>query len=45
MGEWDWEVGMNRDQITEFESIRDHAFRAIYGNWAFLKNHSRERDK
>jgi hypothetical protein len=36
---------MNRDQITEFEYIRDHALRAVYGNWAFLKNHSRGRTK
>jgi len=44
-GDWDWEAGMNRDQITEFEYIRDHALRAVYGNWAFLKNHSRDRAK
>jgi hypothetical protein len=42
-GDWDWETGMNRDQITEFESIRDHALRAVYGNWAYLKNGSRDR--
>jgi len=45
MGEWDWETGMNRDQIAEFEFIRDHALRAVYGNWAFLKNHSRDKAK
>ena len=39
-GDWDWETGQNRDQVGEFESIRDHAFRAIYGNWSFQKNHS-----
>ncbi len=39
-GDWDWEAGMNRNQISEFEFIRDHAFRAVYGNWAYLKNHS-----
>jgi FAD dependent oxidoreductase len=39
MGEWDWETGMDRDQVTEIEFIRDHAFRVIYGNWSFLKNH------
>lgn len=39
-GDWNWEVGMNMDQIDEFEAVRDHAFRAIYGNWAYLKNHS-----
>jgi len=37
-GDWDWETGLNRNQITEFEYIRDYGFRAVYGNWAFLKN-------
>ena len=45
MGEWDWEVGMDRHQIRDFEAVRDHAFRAIYGNWAFLKNRSADRAK
>ena len=44
-GDWNWEVGMHRDQISEFERIRDHAFRAIYGNWAFLKNRSRAKEQ
>ncbi|MGD8499185.1 MAG: FAD-dependent oxidoreductase, partial [Phycisphaerales bacterium] len=44
-GDWDWETGMNRNQITEFEYVRDHALRAVYGNWAFLKNQSRGRAK
>jgi len=44
-GDWDWETGMNRDQIAEIEEIRDHAFRVVYGNWAFLKNHSPEKDE
>jgi hypothetical protein len=38
-GDWDWETGQNRHQIEEAESIRDHAFRAIYGNWSYQKNH------
>ncbi len=38
MGEWDWEVGMHKNQLTEFEEVRDYAYRVIYGNWAFLKN-------
>ena len=42
---WNWETGMNKDQVTEFESIRDHAFRVTYGNWAFQKNHSQRKDK
>ena len=44
-GDWDWEMGLHRNQITEFEYIRDHAFRAIYGNWAFQKNNSRDKAK
>jgi hypothetical protein len=44
-GDWDWETGMDRDQVADFEAIRDHALRAIYGNWAFLKNRSREKEK
>ena len=42
-GDWDWETGMNQDQITDFEAIRDHGLRVAYGNWAFLKNHSRNK--
>ena len=44
-GEWDWETGMNQNQITEFEQIRDYAFRAIYGNWSFQKNYSGDQAK
>lgn len=44
-GDWNWETGMNRDQITDIEAIRDHAFRATFGNWSFLKNHSRDKAK
>jgi len=41
-GEWDWEAGMSLDQIEDFERIRDHALRVVFGNWAFLKNASRD---
>ena len=44
-GDWDWETGMNRDQITEAEFIRDYGLRVIYGNWAFMKNHSEQKAK
>ncbi len=44
-GDWNWETGLNKDQITDFESIRDHGLRAVYGNWAFLKNHSKDKAK
>ncbi|MBQ1647059.1 MAG: FAD-dependent oxidoreductase, partial [Bacteroidales bacterium] len=37
-GDWDWETGLGRDQVEEIERIRDHGLRAVYGNWAYLKN-------
>jgi hypothetical protein len=39
-GDWDWETGMNLDQVTDIERIRDHALRVTFGNWSYLKNHS-----
>lgn len=42
-GDWDWEAGMNDDQIFDIEYIRDHALRCVFGNWDFLKNKSLER--
>ena len=39
MGEWTWETGMNKDQIWDFERIRDYGMLVIYSNWSFLKNH------
>ncbi len=42
-GDWNWETGLNRDQIKEFEFIRDHGLRAVYGNWSYLKNHSKRK--
>jgi hypothetical protein len=44
-GDWNWEAGQNQDQIGDIEAIRDHALRAVYGNWAFQKNHSRDKAK
>ena len=41
-GDWEWETGLGRDQVQEIEYIRDYALRAVYGNWAYLKNHYRE---
>ena len=38
MGEWTWETGMNRNQITEAERIRDYGLLVVYSNWSFLKN-------
>ena len=42
-GDWNWETGMDLDQIEDFERVRDHALRVVYGNWAFLRNQSRDR--
>ena len=44
-GEWNWETGMNLHQIDEFERVRDRGLRAVFGNWAYLKNHSPEKDE
>ncbi len=43
-GDWDWETGLGRDQVEEIERIRDHGLRAIYGNWAYLKNSSEHKE-
>lgn len=44
-GDWDWETGMTKDQVRQIEEIRDHALRATFGNWAYLKNHSADKAK
>ncbi len=48
-GEWDWETGLNRNQIDDAERVRDQALRGVYGHWAYMKNESstewRERAK
>ena len=44
-GDWDWEAGLNDNQITEIEYIRDYALRAVYGNWDYLKNRSPKREQ
>ena len=41
--DWRWETGFgNFDPIKDAEKIRDHNFRAIYGNWSYLKNQKEE---
>lgn len=45
MGEWTWETGMNYNQITDFERIRDYGMLVIYANWSYLKNHLRTNEK
>ena len=36
-GEWFWEYGLHMNTIYDAEEIRDHLFRAIYGNWYNVK--------
>jgi len=43
-GNWNWETGFRQDQITDFEKVRDHGLRAVYGNWAFQKNQAKDKD-
>lgn len=40
-----WEAGFRYDQVKDAEYIRDYLFRAIYGNWSFLKNKSADRQQ
>jgi len=44
-GDWDWETGMMRDQIEEFERIRDYGMLVAYSNWSYLKNRSAKKAK
>jgi hypothetical protein len=39
-GDWDWETGLNYDQVWDIERIRDNGLRAAYGHWAYMKNQS-----
>lgn len=43
MGEWQWETGMNLNQIDDFERIRDYGLLVVYSNWNFLKNEWKNR--
>lgn len=38
MGEWTWETGMNYNQVSDFERIRDYGLMVVYSNWSYLKN-------
>ena len=37
-GDWNWETGAIRNQVSEIEFIRDHALRVTFGNWDYVKN-------
>jgi hypothetical protein len=43
-GDWDWEYSNNElNQVDDAEEIRDHMFRAIYGNFYNSKKHPKYR--
>lgn len=44
-GDWNWETGFRWDQIEQSELIRDHGLRAVFGNWAFQKNHAPDKER
>ena len=44
-GDWDWETGMNKNQITDIEHIRDYGMLVVYSNWSYLKNHALAKEK
>ncbi len=37
-GDWNWETGMFRDQLNDFETVRDYAMLVAYSNWNHVKN-------
>lgn len=43
-GDWNWETGMGKDQVKDFEEIRDYGLLVVFSNWSYLKNRSRDRD-
>lgn len=39
-GDWTWETGLNKDQLGDFERVRDYGLMVVFSNWSYLKNHS-----
>ncbi len=44
-GEWNWEVGLDRDTIRDAEAIRDHLLRVIYGSFSLAKREAKNARK
>ena len=42
LGEWNWETGMQYDQVEDFERIRDYGLMVVFSNWSYLKNQFNE---
>lgn len=45
MGEWTWETGMNLNQITQAERIRDYGMLVVLSNWSWMKNHMKDNSR
>lgn len=44
-GDWNWETGLKRNQISEFERVRDYGLLVVFSNWSYVKNaHSNRAD-
>lgn len=37
-GDWQWETGMNFNQISQAERVRDYGLAVVFTNWSYLKN-------
>lgn len=44
-GDWNWETGMNRHQVHDFERVRDYGLLVVFSNWSYLKNHASVKDR
>ena len=44
-GSWEQETGFRRNMVSEIEYIRDYGLCAIYANWAYQKNHFKNKEK
>ena len=40
VGDWWWETGFGRNQISDGEYIRDYGLLVAFSNWSFVKNRS-----
>ena len=44
-GDWEQESGFRRNMADETEYIRDYGLAAIFSNWAYQKNHYKNKEK
>ena len=44
-GDWNWETGMGKNMILDFEAIRDYGLLVVFSNWSYVKNHALEKER